>query len=60
MNSKCIRKTPSPMGALAPCALPVCDYSAHMSVLSRTHYHVIVCVYVCLCVYVPRETSALS
>jgi hypothetical protein len=54
------RKSQSPMGALAPLCPPAYDYSAHMSVLPRTHYHVIVCVCACVYSYVPMETLTLS
>ena len=61
MFDACFRKAQSPMGALAPCAPPVCDYDNHVSVLSRTHLSCH-CVCVCACVYsyVPREALTLS
>ena len=50
MFDACFRKAQSQMGALAPCAPPVCDYSNHVSVLSRTHLSChYVCVFACVC-----------
>jgi hypothetical protein len=60
MFDACFRKAQSPMGALAPCAPPVCDYSNQCLCFSALIYHVIVCVCVCVCVFIYAKGSFIA